>query len=87
MHQQRQQAQHDRFPSAKDALWRALQTQLAQGHPVRSAEVDQLTTGCLAPQHFMCTGGGLDIAHCLTPCGLFADYRNVVLNIPPTTSW
>ncbi|MCY1445992.1 hypothetical protein D9M71_625310 [compost metagenome] len=82
MHQQRQHAQQDRFPTTQDSLRCTLQTQLTQGHTVRPTEVDQLATLCLAPQHFVCTGGGLNIAHCLTPCGLFANHRNVVLYIP-----
>ncbi|MNG06946.1 hypothetical protein D3C84_902240 [compost metagenome] len=82
MHQQRQHTEQNRFPATQNALGRTLQTQLPQGHSVHPAEVDQLATWRLAPQHLVCAGGGLDIAHCLTPCGLFADNRNVVPDIP-----
>ncbi|MOA68922.1 hypothetical protein D3C78_1967980 [compost metagenome] len=63
MHQQCQHTEQDRFASAQDALGCTLQTQLAQRHAVNPPEVDQLTTGRLAPKHLVCAGGVLDIAH------------------------
>ncbi len=52
-----------RLAPAENALGGFLQAQLPQRRTVGPAEIDQLATRCLAPEHLVCTGSGLDIAH------------------------